>query len=619
MNQQASYTQLNTFNTELYAFDRNDQFNPLITQKRTHFTRRDCILVVIVIVIACVMIAVTLALGLPKIKEKRERYFDSSFPVSSSILNVYEHSAVLSDGGPCASIGRYILDNNGSAVDAAIATLFCDGAVNPQSMGLGGGFFMTIYNKTTGEAKVIDARETAPSQVTVDMFQNNSTLSLLGGLAIAVPGELRGYWFAHQKFGKLDWNFLINPTIDLCKKGFVVGRHLADKIQLNKDEILKEPSMRELFYNKETDDLFKEGEMIKRPILAETLSKIANTSGDELYTGKLAASLVNDIRNFGGKITLQDMKDYKPLLKDAIAIPLNQDILYTVPTPGSGAILGFILNILRGYNLTADSMKDISSSVLTYHRMAEAFKYAYAERTKFGDDEETNKLISKIISPEYGDSIRANISDTKTFPPEHYGPVIYQVEDHGTAHLSVFANGDAVSVTSSINTQFGSKRRSNSTGIILNNSMDDFSYPNKTNYFGLPSSPANFLKPGKRPLSSMSPSVLVDKSKNVKMVIGGAGGALIPTAMAQVMVRTLWLKESLKKSVDALRLHHQLYPNYLQYEDGFPQIFLDNLKKYGHKTKPTSEGTVVLGIVKGDDGKIYTNVDHRKGGSSRGF
>lgn len=617
--QHGSYTQLNTFNPEPYSYDKNDQFNPLITQKRTHFTRRDCILVVIVIILACVMISVTLALGLPKIKEKRARYFDSSFPISSSILNIYDHSAVLSDGGPCASIGRYILNNNGSAVDAAIATLFCDGTVNPHSMGLGGGFFMTIYNKTTGEAKVIDARETAPSQATPDMFQNNSTLTTIGGLSIAIPGELRGYWLAHQNFGKLNWTFLIEPTIALCKKGFVVGHHLASKIEANREEIIREPSMKELFYNKETDDLYKEGEMIKRPVLAETLRKIASTTGDELYTGELAVSLVNDIQNFGGKITLEDMKNYKPLLKDAIAIPINQDILYSVPPPGSGAVLGLILNILKGYKFTADNMTDLTSAVLNFHRMTEAFKYAYAERTKLGDNEESMKLVTKLISPKYGESIRLNISDKTTFPPEHYGPLLYQVDDHGTAHISVYTNGDAVSVTSSINTQFGSKRRSKSTGIILNDSMDDFSYPNITNYFAIPPSPANSLKPGKRPFSSMCPSILVDKNKNVKMVIGGAGGSLIPTAIAQVMMRVLWFNEDIKMSVDALRLHHQLYPNYLQHEEGFPQIYLDNLKKYGHKIKPTTENTVVLGILKGEDGKIYTNVDYRKGGSSEGF
>ncbi|XP_035226663.1 scoloptoxin SSD14-like isoform X2 [Stegodyphus dumicola] len=542
-------------------------------------TKRDAIIVSVTLVAAFILITTSLALGLPKIYEKRQQYLDTSFPESSSPLLTFDKAVVVTDGKPCAAIGKNILEKNGTAVDAALAALFCDGVVNPQSMGFGGGFLMTIYIRENKTSAVIDARESAPKNADKDMFKGNSTSSQEGGLSVAVPGELRGYKMAHEKYGKLPWKSLIEPSIKICNDGFEVSKHLAKYLQKVKKRILADNSMREEFLNNATNDLYKEGEILKRPVLARTLNEIAEKGADVLYTGDLHENFLKDISDCGGIITKEDLADYQPKLKPAVKLELEgaeKLFLHSVPPPGSGVILSFILNILSNYNMTADDFMATDSAVLMYHRITEAFKFAFAHRTQLGDDAFVNitQLVSNLVSRDYASSIWRQISDEKTHPTSFYKPEMEVTNDRGTAHVSVVAaNGDAVSVTSTINTYFGSLCRSPSTGIILNNAMDDFSSPNITNYFGIPPSPANYIVPGKRPLSSMCPTIVVNADGDVHMVVGGAGGTRIITASALSMFRTLWLSEDIKRATDAPRFHHQLFPNQIEYEESFPKVY----------------------------------------------
>ncbi|XP_022256621.1 gamma-glutamyltranspeptidase 1-like, partial [Limulus polyphemus] len=456
---------------------------------------------------------------------------------------------------------------------------------------------------------------------TQHMLQGNSTLSTVGGLAVAVPGELKAYWLAHQRYGKLNWSDLVLPSVKISRDGFKIGKHLGRNIMRFKDAIMSEPSLREVFFNNATGDVYKEGEMLKRPVLAATLQKIAENGADELYSGETGRNLVKDIQGFGGIVTMEDLRSYEAKVKDAIPIQLKDgETLYSVPPPGCGTLVGFILNILAGFNITNKDVDDVKSSVLTYHRMVEAFKYAFAKRTYLGDEDFVNVTKRTYIHLIVQKQVRQKISDVETFPPENYGGFFYGVEDHGTAQVTVVdAEGNAVSASSTINTQFGCKRRSSSTGIILNNEMDDFSSPNVTNFFGILPSPANFIKPGKRPLSSMSPSVVLDKAGQLKTVIGGAGGSRIITAVSQVLLRSMWLNNSIKEAIDALRIHHQLYPDTVFHEKHFPQIYLDGLTRLGHNTALDSEHTQVQGIVKESNGKLSANIDYRKDASMIGF
>ncbi|XP_013793202.1 gamma-glutamyltranspeptidase 1-like, partial [Limulus polyphemus] len=275
------------------------------------------------------------------------------------------------------------------------------------------------------------------------------------GLAVAVPGELKAYWLAHQKYGRLNWSDLVEPSVKISRDGFTVGKHLGDSLRSLKFTIITQPTLREIFYNNATGDVYKEGDIIKRPLLAETLQRISQNGADELYKGKTGQELVKDIQELGGVITMEDLKNYRGHVKDAVSVPLRDGkTLYTVPPPGCGALVGLILNVLAGYNITQEDVADVTSGVLTYHRMVEAFKYAYAQRTYMGDEKFVNvtKVLSEITSVDYAEEIRQGISDKQTFAPENYGGIYEGVEDHGTAQVTVVdAEGNAVSATSTIN------------------------------------------------------------------------------------------------------------------------------------------------------------------------
>ncbi|KAF2884624.1 hypothetical protein ILUMI_21545 [Ignelater luminosus] len=538
---------------------------------------------------------------------------------SHSTLHTFKKAAVCADGPPCAEIGKGILERNGSAVDAAIAALFCNGIVNMQSMGLGGGFLMTIYIRESKSAYTLNAREAAPLKATPNMFKDQAEKAKHGALAVGVPGELRGYWTAHKRFGKLPWKELILPSIELCEKGYNMSLAQSDVLSgIRNDTLLRE------WFLEPNGKYKKTGSVIKPIKLCETLKVIAENGGDDLYNGTLSKVLLQDIKDLGGIITQEDLDNYTARWEDSISTEFRSgDHLYTMPPPASGVLLGFMLNILDGYNFTKDSIDGADNTILTYHRIIEAFKYAYAKRTELGDSKYVNitQLLQNLTSAAYANQIRSQIKDNSTSTdPLDYGAVFYNQPDHGTAHISVLAdNGDAVSVTSTVNLYFGAGITSKNTGIILNSGMDDFSSPGFVNYFGLPGSPNNAIAPGKRALSSISPTIITDKNGDVKIVIGAAGGTKITTAVALVIMRNLWFGQNIKEAVDAPRFHHQLYPMEVSYEYGNIQQVISGLEALGHKMKRYRDrGSVICALLKKND-TIYANADHRKGGDVYGL
>lgn len=562
--------------------------------------------------------------------DEKKTPFDISqlYKPSDSELGRYKNAAISTDAEPCAKIGREALENGGSAVDAAIATLLCMGVVNCHSMGLGGGFIMTFYNKEKQEVKVLDAREVAPEAADENMFNGNKTNAQIGGLAIAVPGELLGYDIAYRKYGgKLPWKELFIPSIELCRKGFPVGRHLAKALQENRNIILNEESLRNVLVNKNTGDIYKEGEIMKRLDLAETLEMISNSDSDVLYaSGETRRKFVADIQSFGGIITEKDLENYAPVWRSPTKITLkNNFTVYSAPPPGSGPLLSYMLNILDGYNLTNNTnWQTLDQVSLTFHRVIETFKFAYAQRTNLEDSKShtVEKTIENLLSKRYADETRAKIYDTKTFhDPEYYGVKQYMKEDDGTGHLSIVApNGDAVSVTSTINLYFGCKRMSPSTGIMLNNEMDDFSLPNITNYFGVPPTEKNRIKPYRRPMSSMSPTIILNEKGELWLVIGGNGGTQITSGTTLVTMQMLWLDKNIKEAIDMPRIHHQLFPDYVLYEKKFPKDILNNLKNLGHNIEENKDRlSVIIGIHRHKNGTLYSNSDYRKNGKTDGF
>ncbi|XP_050082291.1 scoloptoxin SSD14-like [Anopheles aquasalis] len=530
-----------------------------------------------------------------------------------------ERSAVTSNSLECADIGMSMLDQGGSAADAAIATLLCEGVSIPQSMGIGGGFVLTIYTKATGLVESLDSREVAPGAANKTMYVGKGDASIVGGLSIAVPGEIRGYWELHQKYGKLPWRSLFTPVIELCTKGPLVSSYLEKILTSQKAKILGMPELAKLLINPLTNDTYKQGDRIKRPTLAETFKVIAVEGANALYArnGTLLPKLMNDLRSVGAILTENDFYNYRPeWLKPATTKLKNTYNLYSMPLPGSGQVLSYMLSILDGY-------KDLKvNDPLTWHRIIEAFKHGYGLRTKLGDPRfvpTVSAVLQKMTNKNYVAYVRDLILSNTTFENyDYYGADFASTNDSGTAHISVLAgNGDAVAVTSTVNYLFGSMVVSPSTGIILNDEMDDFSTPGLINAYGLSPSQANFIVPGKRPLSSMSPTIIVDRNRDVRMVAGGAGGSKITTSVLLLIVRTFYFKQSFCDAINAPRIHHQLAPMQVDYEKEFDKTLIAGLASRGHKVveSSASSGFAALTAIMKRGNQISAAYDRRRAGS----
>jgi len=516
---------------------------------------------------------------------------------------IFQHAAVATDNRVCSNVGRDILTKNGSAVDSAIASMLCLGVMNAHSTGIGGGGFMMVYQAKSQTGTVIDFRETAPAKAHKDLFGGDSEKGIKGGLAVAVPGELRGMQMAHEKFGRLPWKDLFQPAIKLCKEGYEVTESLDIAINKWKDEVMKDSCLRKIYSR--DGKILKKGDILTNKALAKTLQIIANNgSADPFYTGKLARQFVKEVKRHKGVITLDDLKEYKAIEKKPLVSKLGEYTMLNTPAPASGAVLAYILNILKGYKMTEKDLKQ--DKALVYHRFIEAFNFAYARRTELADpgiESGIDKVVLELMNETNAENARKKIDDTKTHDPSYYGGKYSVPITTGTTHLVVIGpKGDAAAVTSTVNGYLGAKFRSCKMGFIYNNEMDDFSTPGIVNEFGLPPSPINYIKPKKRPLSSSAPVVVLDKKMNVRLIAGGSGGSIITTAVAQVIMNNLWFGMSPKDSIQQPRIHSQLIPHNVFAETRMPQDVVDALTAKGHNVSVTDGShAVVQGIARVED------------------
>ncbi|XP_074640412.1 scoloptoxin SSD14-like isoform X2 [Tubulanus polymorphus] len=539
------------------------------------------------------------------------------------VQKTYSKATVVTDASYCSVIGTDMLRKNGSAIDAAITTALCLGVANSHSTGIGGGFFMNFYDRATKKLHTLDARETAPLAATEDMFVGKPEEAREGGKSLGVPGQVAGYWAAHQAFGRLSWEDLFQPTIELCEDGIPMtpGTHLAAKARFG--AIMNNTYLKAIYVNPATDDIYEVGEKIKRPILAKTLKLIALEGADTYYNGSLAEDIIKDLKEYSSIVTKEDLSQYRVKWRQPTSIKLNSGLtVHSLPPPSSGGLVGYILSILDGYNYKPRKL-DEEQATLFFHRFIEAMKFGYAARAELGDEDfvDVKKILDEISSPQYAASRREMISDNRTYDPSYYGNITAKIGQFGTSHFSLVApNGDAVAFTSTINFYFGSKVVGNRTNIIFNNEMDDFSTPNQTNGFGLAPSPSNFIRPGKRPMSSMAPVIVTDNAGDVINSMGASGGSKIISAVAQSLIENLWFRDSLKDSIDEPRLHHQWLPNEVVYESTFSKKIIENLKELGHNfTQLSGRGAVVQGINRIDSGMLEAYSDPRKGGCPDGF
>ncbi|SAM02512.1 hypothetical protein [Absidia glauca] len=551
------------------------------------------------------------------------------------------HGGVAVEAQECADVGTgskwtvylavgSVLKQGGTAVDAAIASALCIGVLHgfatgkcilsvmyytnstlsPFVPGIGGGGFMLVRTHN-GTYEFIDFRDQAPQGSYQDMFVENPALTNSGGLSIGIPGDIRGFELAHKRHGALPWAQLFPPAIKLARHGFRTTQYLYEKLVLCESWILKSPEFKPIYAP--TGNIAQTGDILKRPALANTLEAIAKGGADAYYTGPIAESIVRAIQNAGGIITMQDLRDYRPKIRPTINTYYHGKKVTTASAPTSGPVLISMLNILERYNLAT-----LGRIGLNIHRLVETMKFGYAFRTELADPDFQPHLKDRheeIISKEWASRVRAKISDTDTHPPAYYGPKYEGVENHGTMHMSVVDENDGVvAMTTTLNHLFGSQVMDPVSGVIFNNGMDDFSIPGTPNFFGYKPSMQNYVAPGKRSQSSITP-VIVESDGRFFMALGGSGGSQIPSAVVSVLTNVLDYNMELYEAVATPRIHHQLMPNTVGIETTVPINVTNALKERRHELYYLDRNINLSGVQtvrRLDDGTVHAVSEPRK-------
>jgi gamma-glutamyltranspeptidase/glutathione hydrolase len=505
---------------------------------------------------------------------------------------------VVADSELASAAGMEILKRGGNAVDAAIATALALSVVDQASSGLGGGGFMVIYRAKDKKSFALDFRETAPAASRRELYLQDGkpvpALSLTGGLAVAVPGEVAGLVEAQKRFATLPLTTLAAPAIKLASDGFPLDPTLRIAIERQQSAMKRFADLGKIYLS--DGAVPAEGFMIRQPALAATLKEIAGKGAAAFYQGWIGDAIVDAVRKAGGVMTAADLKKYKPVWREPLVGSYRNRTVITMPPPSSGGLAVLqMLNVLEGYKL--EQYQQDSPAYL--HLLTEVMKHAFADRAQFlGDPDFVHVPIRKLTAKEYAEWIRHRISPDKTHPPSYYGYYNYNAEKGGTTHFSVIDRfGNAVACTQTVNTRFGSKLLVARTGIVLNNEMDDFAiHPGVGNVYGLVGNEANSLKPNKRPLSSLAPTIIL-RDGRPELVVGAAGGPRIITATLQTILNVLDFHMPVGGAVEAPRIHHQWLPDRLNVEAKIPAETRKELEKRGHTLRQQTELGVVQAIT----------------------
>jgi len=522
---------------------------------------------------------------------------------------VAARGGVASEHPRATAIGIEVLRRGGNAVDAAIAVAYAVCVVHLSSCGIGGGGFMLV-DDGRGTVHALDYRETAPARADRDLYRRGeevrAELSRQGALAVAVPGEVAGLEAARARFARLSRADLMAPAIALARDGFPIGTHLAQAIARNRESIRSHPALAGLLLD-ETGAPRAEGTLLRLPDLAATLERVAQGGAGAFYEGAVAAEIARAVKAGGGILTAADLAAYRPRWRQPLAATYRGHRVFTMPPPSSGGVLLEILQVLAEDDVAALGAR----SPAYLHLLAEAMKHGFADRARwYGDPAFTDVPVARLTSPAYGRALRARIAPDRTLPPADYGTV-----DAGTAHLSVMdADGMTVGCTTTINTAFGSMVVAGSTGVLLNNEMDDFAIaPGVPNSFGLVGGDANAIAAGKRPLSSMTPVIAVGRGDR-RVVLGGSGGPLIVSGVLQTLLGLLDFGLAPGAAVAVPRIHHQWAPPLLGVEEGMPEDAIAGLRARGHTIRILPFAAAVQ-VVARRDGRFHAAADARKGGT----
>jgi gamma-glutamyltranspeptidase/glutathione hydrolase len=555
-------------------------------------------------------------------QEQRRGFYTP--PATESIHPVIAaHGMVVAQEKIAARIGADVLSHGGNAVDAAVATGFALAVTYPRAGNIGGGGFMVIHSKDRGEDVTIDYRETAPAATTPQIFlgpdgKPDIAKSRDSALGIGVPGTVAGLSLALEKYGsgKFTLAELLKPAIALARDGFVVTDDVADTMPEEYPRLARWPTAAKIFSGKDGAFL-RDGDLLVQADLATTLSAIAEQGPRGFYQGPVAEKLVKGIGEAGGIMTLDDLKSYSATIRAPVRGSYRGFDVVSMPLPSSGGVvLVEILNILEGFPM--GEMKQGSAPSL--HVMIEAMKRAYADRARYlGDPAFVNVPVATLISKDYGAKQRASIDLDRATPWTDALSAVPPREGSNTTHFSVVDGlGNAVSNTYTLNFNYGVGLVAEGTGVLLNNELDDFTAaPGAANAFGLVGFEANLPGPGKRPLSSMSPTVVLKDGKPV-LVTGSPGGSRIISAVMQVIVNVLDYHMDVAAAVAAPRLHHQWLPDEVRVEYGFAGDTLEALRAKGHRVIEPLGRTSANSIAVTDKGLLGAPDPRSRGATGAG-
>lgn len=525
-----------------------------------------------------------------------------------------------------AQAGKKVLEHGGNAVDAAVTVGFVLAVTYPCAGNLGGGGFMLVHSAEKGETTAIDYREKAPAGAHRDMFlrsdgEADSNASQFSSRAVGVPGTVRGLALALEQFGTISIADALAPAIELAEKGFPVDDNLHRSLNSSwtKQGLLEDPSSAEVFYG-DNGDTPVVGAMLVQPDLAWSLRQIAERGVDAFYDGEIAARIDAYMRESGGFITLKDLRDYRPVKRKPIMGDYRGYQVFSMPPPSSGGIpLVQMLNMLELYPMADWG----SGSVQGMHLMAEVMKRAYADRSKHLGDADFHPVpIDTLVSRPYASNRISDFNPERAIPSSDILPGKIDLPHEGpqTTHFSVIDRwGNAVSNTYTLNFSYGCKRMVPGTGFLLNNQMDDFSAkPGVPNAYGLVGGEANAIEPGKRMLSSMSPTIVL-KDGRVFLITGSPGGSTIITCILQMIVNVIDYEMNIAQATWAPRIHHQWLPDEIVLERGdFLSVRMQQLERLGHRVvERGSLGDTQSILIK--DAVMTGASDPRGGGVTIGF
>ena len=572
---------------------------------------------------------------LPTVRHARRRWLAGATALASLVLCLAlpegasrapvaaDHGMAGSDDGLASQAGIDIMKRGGNAVDAAVAVGLALAVTHPEAGNLGGGGFMVI-RFPDGKATAIDYRETAPAAATRDMYLDAAgsvvpDRSLVGPLASGVPGSVAGLAYAHRKYGTLSWREVVAPAIALAKDGFLVRPALARSLEAGQSLLQRFPESRRIFLK--DGHLWRAGDRFSQPDLARTLSQVAADGPDAFYRGPIADLIVAEMQRSGGLITKADLAAYRPIERSPILGTYRGYEVVSMPPASSGGIaLVQALNVLEAWPL-----RDYGhNSSKTIHLVAETARRVYADRSEWlGDPAFFDVPTDALTSKRYAAHLRESIRTDRATPSSEVSPGRPQPYESGeTTHYSVMdAAGLAVATTTTINGGYGNGQTVTGAGFLLNNEMDDFSAkPGVPNMFGVTGGKANEIAPGKRMLSSMTPTIVARDGKTV-LVVGSPGGSQIIMTVLQVVMNVIDHGMDVQEAVDAPRFHHQWLPDQLRVERiGFPADVLDNLRALGHTvTTMRKMGDVHAITVDPVSGTRYGASDPRTDGRTLGY